>query len=705
MNSNPTQFGKYLLSHWSNGEIVPVSRSADEIIFLAFDCEMKRMVEIHVLKSVESTEDSFFGTTLDRVQAASKIEGKSLMQVLDAGMEDGMVYYATSINDGEPVAEYVKRCGRLAPSVAVSLMTQLVDDLASATGVFGNPLSGLSLEHAYMSLEEEIFLSLRVVDYGFSKNESTDITEQGRRVVQECSKLLFLLLTGEHYQNQELERSMVIAALPNSLRALMREALLSPQYSCASLEKMREDLREAYQSLVNNYLSRNLRKHLLVTEQNQPQSQLQKLLLAGMDFTGFFQGRYSFPPSSADLQHCPFSIEAVHVEKKLPVTLHLLPPSSIVDRAAYNAVPLEIWKFNPNKHHHLLRSLSVWETPSWTLITEERDAGFSLARLLAQRHALNPDEALIILKEVHAGLMEAAECGVSRVNLHPAHIQINTPAVTDSVVNYIEKPLDTWPSLSIKLRTHTTMRSLYDAPVVSQRVKENGEELTEVEFALRSLVALSLRLLGAQKHGPDWYFENSVSSPLANYLRECSRGVTQNFSSMSLKDFLSRFENLLYGPESDTPGMAAIKAAAALRQEELKKSQSVTSFLNPNTWTAALRRNMPTYSRHGKKTPVTGPILRPSKPARTALLALGSLALASGGFFLIAGKPINLGNDHNSPPEVHSAPLEPKASPEIQPSTPMRQKQIRQPRPSLMPSPIQPTVEDQKLQHTLKIVN
>jgi hypothetical protein len=59
-----------------------------------------------------------------------------------------------------------------------------------------------------------------------------------------------------------------------------------------------------------------------------------------------------------------------------------------VENHAYEAVPLQMWRFNPERHPNILRSLSLWESPEWTFLTEEREPGFTLSRLMAERITL-----------------------------------------------------------------------------------------------------------------------------------------------------------------------------------------------------------------------------------------------------------------------------------------------------------------------------
>src|SRR5690606_14021691 len=124
--------------------------------------------------------------------------------------------------------------------------------------------------------------------------------------------------------------------------------------------------------------ARNSRKQLVVTPALQPRSQFQDLLLENVPVEVILGSRFRM--EDADHVRCyPFSIPSTNLKTEQPVTVHLLPPSRVIDKAQYEAVPLQTWRFDSQRHPNILRSLSVWESPDWTLLTEEREPGFTVS--------------------------------------------------------------------------------------------------------------------------------------------------------------------------------------------------------------------------------------------------------------------------------------------------------------------------------------
>ncbi|MBK8095237.1 MAG: hypothetical protein IPK32_25515 [Verrucomicrobiaceae bacterium] len=546
------QFGALSISRRADGKPVVLQRSPDEMVFLAFDMRIRRLVELHILRSGEEMPEAEKTSALDRSRQASEVCMPSFMRVLEVGEDNGLVYYTAHLNDGEFVHHYIARRGPLSPPTAFALIFQMLEDLLQLRVRFPRLLEHLTLDQLLVGTLEDTFLQFRVIDYGLSKSESPRPTDAGR-LVEEVCRLIFLLLTGVEYAGENPDRFPALTALPSSLRTTVRAALTSKENAPTSLEKLRDEVREAFSTLSSGPQGRNLRKHLVVIGPLQPLPQLQNLLLENVPVQTLFGS--NFRVEDADqLRRYPFSIPALNAKTEQPVTVHMLPPTRLVDRTKYEAVPLQMWRFNPERHPNILRSLSLWETPDWTFLTEEREPGFPLSRLMAERVALNPGEVLVLMRQVRSGLEQAQECGVPRVDLHPSNILLRVgkhgPNKMRETDRLMQRRLDAWPPFAVKLRPHMTMRSLYEPQLLDMELPTNRSEEHEFdrEYRHRSFIALAAYLLAGERHiSGGLEFSEAVPDATAVLMREMYRATQIPGAAPSPTDFLEKFEQTLSG--------------------------------------------------------------------------------------------------------------------------------------------------------------
>ncbi|MDB6139075.1 MAG: hypothetical protein JWO94_2147 [Verrucomicrobiaceae bacterium] len=582
MNSTFEKFDRFLISRRADGSNVELRSSPAEVVLLAFDTILKRLVELHLLTSTQSLGAVGRAETLAHCRLATQVQGAACLRVLQAGEEDETVYFSCNLSEGELAEDYVARRGALPAVTVFCLMQQFVEDLLR-TPKFDQLMAYMSLANPLVTTLEDSFLQLRIVDYHLAAPE-LDALGGSRRVVAECYHLLFLLLTGQPFEGQNPDQVPALTCLPTSLRSSMRAALIDADQASPHLEKLRDEVREAYASLVSNLQMRVSRRHIVVTDSLQPRSQLQEMLLEQVPLAELLNGRFEVLAGEDSSRH-PFSIAAVNVKTEQPVTVHLLPPAGIVPRDQYEAVPLQMWRFNLERHPNILRSLSVWENPAWTFLTEEREPGFSVGRLMAERITLNPTEVIAVLRQVRAGLDQAMECGVRSADLHPSNLMLNVgkggPTQAREFERLMQKRIDAWPPFLVKLRTHMTMRSLYEPPLVEFSDAEADRDLHLAERELRHCAFLGLAvylLTGERQAGRDPDFGESVSEPLANYLHGALETARHSDRAPSPGDFVNAFELYMGQTGSEGRGIAAIMAASAVTGGEIEDAGTISDF-------------------------------------------------------------------------------------------------------------------------------
>jgi hypothetical protein len=578
MVTENANFGHLTLSRRANGETVRLVRSPDEQVLLAFDTQIKRLVELHLLNSGQPMESPARKTAAERARAAADICGPSFMRILEVGEDEDLVYYTSNLNEGEFALDYVTRRGALPPATAFAMLLQLLDDVL-LLGERQRQVPHLMLDRAMVATVEDTFLQLRLFDYGLGSPElpGTD----GRHAGQVC-QLIFLLLTGQAYSGDNPDRYPALTALPMSLRTSLRSALADPRNAQVSIEKLRDDVREAYTSLVSSIHARNARKQLVVTAALQPRSQLQDLLLEGVPVERVLGSRFTVEDEES-VRRYPFSIPCLNSKNDQPITVHLLPPSRVVEKTLYDAVPLQSWRFNPDKHPNILRSLSLWESPDWSFLTEEREPGFSLSRLLTERLALNPAEVLVVLRQVQAGIEQALDCGVQRLDLHPSNLFLRVgksgPTLAREHERLMQKRLDAWPPFHVKLRAHVTMRHLYEPPLAEppEAGRFDNEHLADKEDRARGFVALAAFLLTGQRHaGGAPVFSEAVPETLAAFMREVLEATRAGCLTPAPADFVARFEAAMSATAA--PDLATRLRGSVVPVEEMESAGSVSDF-------------------------------------------------------------------------------------------------------------------------------
>lgn len=579
MASEITSFGHLTLSRRASGETVRLMRSPDEVVLLAFDQQMKRLVELHLLRGGQAMEGTMKKSSMERARQAADIRGPTFMRILDVGDDQGVVYYTSNLNEGEFLTDYVLRRGPLPPATVFSLLLQLLDDVMLLADK-QRLVPQIRLDRVMITTVEDTFLQFRLYDFGLGSPERP-AGDSARQVLQ-VSEMIFLLLTGKAFTGESPDRYPALTALPMNLRTTVRAALADPANTPSSLEKLRDDVREAQAAQTTSIQARNSRKQLVVTPAVMPVSSLQDLLLEGVPVERVLGSRFRVEDVEAARRY-PFSIPCVNAKNDLPVTVHLLPPSRIVDKTEYDAVPLQSWRFNSEKHPNILRSLSLWESPDWSFLTEERDPGFTLSRLLTERLTLNPSEVAVVLRQVNKGIEQALDCGVQRLELHPSNLFLRVgkagPMLAREHERLMQKRLDAWPPFHVKLRPHMTMRNLYEPSLAEppDGAQFESGHLADREQRSRAFVALAVYLLTGQRQISDApVFPEAVPESLAVYVRETLEATRLRGITPLPAEFLERFESIMSGPA--TPDLATRLRGSTVTLGEMESAGSVSDF-------------------------------------------------------------------------------------------------------------------------------
>ena len=581
------KFGPYEIARGPDGRPVELPRSPEEVVFLAFDTPIRRLVELHVLRGGSKLSAAERRSVRERSRMAADMSSDTFLRIIESGEDGDLGYYASALNDGEWLDSYISRRGALPASTAFSLAAQLLEELIELQR---SPrlLNCVRLEKLMITLQEDTFLQLRVVDFGLSSHErrvEMEVTQ--RRLVYEVCLALFLMLTGKEHAGEDCDRFPALTGLPTGLRAAMRVSLANPENALSSIERLRDEVRDALAAQTRDLHGRASRRHLIAADSMVPQSSLRDVLLHEVDLGRLLNGRWI--PDGCDQARYPFMMPATDARTAAPVTIHFLPPRRIVSSDHYEAVPLQMWRFNPEKHPNILRSLSVWESPDLTFLTEERGPGFPLSRVIAERVFLNPPEVLLVLRQVKSGIEQSTECGVDRIDIHPSNIVLRlqgTPPGRE-MDRLLQKRLDAWPKFSVMLRPHMTMRGLYEPLLVNERASDDDVAASK-EFRAASYVALAAYLLSGERQVAGRIrLPDSIPGDLAQYITRCMENFASGGKPPAPAEFLVEFERLAAIPMSPVEEYEVPQTERKMRATEPlvrpteRLSRPVTERLQP----------------------------------------------------------------------------------------------------------------------------
>ena len=247
--ANREKFGQFEVAHRADGQMIELPRSPGEMVLIAFDVRLKRLVELHVIKSASKFNARDKHALLELVKIARETANGSFMRILDIGEDDGVPYYSTSLNDGEFLEDYILRRGALPAATAFSLLLPLLDDII---GLHKQPgiAAALSLTRIQIGLLEDTFLHLKGLDFGFSTQvKNDDAALHGSRLVRECCAALFLMLVGKASAGEDCDQYQALTGLPTALRMLMRSSLSMSENASPSIKRFRDDSKRSKNSV------------------------------------------------------------------------------------------------------------------------------------------------------------------------------------------------------------------------------------------------------------------------------------------------------------------------------------------------------------------------------------------------------------------------------------------------------------------------
>lgn len=110
----------------------PLGHGAMATVDLAHDVELDRPVALKRLAENLARDDDLQRRFLREARLAARLAHPNVVRVFDVGEDDGRPFIAMEYVEGETLAEFVARRGRVSPAEAATLGTQMCAGLAAA---------------------------------------------------------------------------------------------------------------------------------------------------------------------------------------------------------------------------------------------------------------------------------------------------------------------------------------------------------------------------------------------------------------------------------------------------------------------------------------------------------------------------------------------------------------------------------------------
>ncbi len=549
------KFDRFLISQKPDGSPLSFDRSPEELVCLAYDTATSGLVELHVISNAGGYSERDRQHFFERVSMVSQLSGPCFPKIVDLGEFDGMLYYVTEVNDGEPLKEYIDCKGPLDMPVGLGIMLQLMDSVRQLVR-YPSLLRGLRVSSLLALLTERAFLSLRIVDLGLAQRQDPDADISMRAVerslLAEFAKILYLVLGGQPYVVGQARQLDALPGLPANLKSLLR-ALLETHSTGApkNLDGFRWELKDSLGAVTARITSASPQQTTPVLPKLFPRSALSKFLFQDVDLQDLLGGRYR-AEEMVDQSLGPYEKAAHDFEKDRQCIIQCLPGASAFPVNHMQLVMAAMSRIREDDHPNLLKPRGFWDTDRVTFIAEEPVNGFSFQEMLTNRNqSLEAHEVILILNQIEDALNQAEDAQIQVGNLSIASIQIDFPGMTRFRIRELKKRhADCWPEHVLKLRCHAGLESVITPPP-SGRLEAgrlSKEIPSPLQMLAKSFVAIAEFLAVGPLPAPDAdsvESEDSEMTALRAFFKETYESIDNCVHSFSRREFLDELEDLL----------------------------------------------------------------------------------------------------------------------------------------------------------------
>lgn len=519
------RFADFDLCCTSEGEPIELFKLDSEFVFLAFDAQLNKMVELHILKSgLDVAPDPMkVQSVVSRLERVSTIDRSSCLPILKKGIHDGLIYYSAPILQSEPVEDFISRVGALPLTTSLVLSLQLCNELfwlKDHSEIF--PFVGL--EKLEMSLWEDTYLQLMITDYQLEQEEGVlSMGEKESQMVHWICRLFFLLLTGKSYQGDDIELISVLTALPTGLRLAFKQNLRKIS-ATATLQGFRDELKTAVVHYTRAMQFSQQRRHLMAQEIGLPAD----VLLSNL-------------PTSKQIETLEKTFEFVGGES--PFTEYVA--RHRVSQKKYHLSLTQVCDYDVNlgcDEAWVVRPVRAMGTLQWSASLQEECQGMNLGRLVAERGHLNPVEVFQILEKIAESLPEASTR--KGEDLYPYKIQLDTghSLTSKNMDRLIQRRVDAWGSFKVKMVQKRTVKDFVYQGFFSKFALEHGQSATSANFMEHFIYLAVYMATGVTQYSMGMSFPSELKSEICEFLKTSLYATDE----LTPESFVQKFKELLF---------------------------------------------------------------------------------------------------------------------------------------------------------------
>jgi serine/threonine protein kinase len=163
-----SRFDHYELLTRQDGTLLELGRGAMGVTYKAIDINLRCAVALKVINSRFIGDDSARQRFVREARAAARVRHPNVASVFHLGMSDDGYFYAMEYVEGETLGNLIKRCGRLAPKMALEIASQIAIGLAA---IHEQNLVHRDIKptNIMVSLKDEDLLTAKIIDLGLAK--------------------------------------------------------------------------------------------------------------------------------------------------------------------------------------------------------------------------------------------------------------------------------------------------------------------------------------------------------------------------------------------------------------------------------------------------------------------------------------------------------------------------------------------------------
>lgn len=455
MPSSLQRFRAYEIAEDPGGASLELWRTDREVVCLASMPESQRWVELHVLAGVDTQDPAALPAVEGfraQVQALLRLRDRRVLEVVEAGEDEGALFYVSEFVDGETLDSYLARCTPLPAWWAVEMARQLTLGLLALRRAPAL-LASAQVFNARLTLEGEATTDalVKLADFdlgGPPAPTPVDAAATETRAVKDVGRLLCYALSGL-VAEQITPRQFSTLPLPSEVSDLLSRLLGRPGRSSPA------DLPGLLASLTACALTPSLAA---------APARFPPALRPRLPLTAHFPTLPRLATELGDrlrLERSAFDAAQPYAQLGFagaePVTVQLLPPARLLTPAYLPLIRQAAERATARPTPHVLRvlELAAIDDPGWFL--EEAAPRLSLDRARRLRRSLSPGEAAFLMREVDQAVLALETRGLPAAALCPQAVFLDFPPPTENLAGdeaLAGQPVHAWPSFKIKLRAH-----------------------------------------------------------------------------------------------------------------------------------------------------------------------------------------------------------------------------------------------------------